>query len=89
MSNVKISEVFVPIFSQENELCTKYRSHNVCLVEIWKMPPHIWIVCLVDKGVSSFAHCMLLIYTASFGVWYGSITCSYRELLLLCPRRGS
>ena len=39
MSNVKISEVFIPIFSEDNMSCTQYSSHSVCLVEIWNCLP--------------------------------------------------
>lgn len=54
MSNVKISEVFIPIFSEDNMSCTQYSSHSVCLVEIWNCLPKSGLY-LVDKEISSFS----------------------------------
>lgn len=38
-NDVKVSVVYIPIFSQENVLCIKYWLYNVCLLEIWKLLP--------------------------------------------------
>lgn len=61
LSNVNVSEMFIPTSYQEIVLYMKQRPHNVCLLEIRTLPPRSVLYLVgVCGGGQFFPHCVLV-----------------------------